>query len=67
LYEEQIADAQEDGDDDDDIPRTYGSIISWSSSDQLGALGVLHTILALILVNGRSMSDCASFNSSCNP
>ena len=65
LYEEQIADGQEDGDDDDDMPRTYGSIISWSSSDQLGALGVLHTILALILVNGRSISDCAYIDLSC--
>ncbi|OAX39837.1 MAGE-domain-containing protein [Rhizopogon vinicolor AM-OR11-026] len=57
LYEEQIADGQEDGEDDDDMARCYGSIISWSSSDQLGAMGVLHTILALILANGRSMSD----------
>ncbi|KAG1745033.1 MAGE-domain-containing protein [Suillus paluster] len=57
LYEEQIADSQEDGDDDDDMPRSYGCIISWSTTDQLGALGVLHTILSLILVSGRSMTD----------
>ncbi|KAG0696332.1 MAGE-domain-containing protein [Suillus ampliporus] len=57
LYEEQIADSQEDGEDDDDMPRSYGCIISWSTTDQLGALGVLHTILALILVSGRFMTD----------
>ncbi|KAG2148873.1 MAGE-domain-containing protein [Suillus clintonianus] len=57
LYEEQIADSQEDGDDDDDMPRSYGCIISWSTTDQLGALGVLHVILAFILVSGRSMTD----------
>ncbi|KAG1782191.1 MAGE-domain-containing protein [Suillus placidus] len=57
LYEEQIADSQEDGDDDDDMPRSYGCIISWSTTDQLGALGVLHAILAFILVSGRSMTD----------
>ncbi|KAG2098101.1 MAGE-domain-containing protein [Suillus cothurnatus] len=57
LYEEQIADSQEDGDDDDDMPRSYGCIISWSTADQLGALGVLHVILAIILASGRSMTD----------
>ncbi|KIK46864.1 hypothetical protein CY34DRAFT_800038, partial [Suillus luteus UH-Slu-Lm8-n1] len=56
LYEEQIADSQ-DGDDDDDMPRSYGCIISWSTTDQLGALGVLHVILAFILVSGRSLTD----------
>ncbi|KAG1748125.1 MAGE-domain-containing protein [Suillus lakei] len=57
LYEEQIADSQEDGDDDDDMPRSYGCIISWSTTDQLGALGVLHAILAFILVSGRTITD----------
>ncbi|KAG1858529.1 MAGE-domain-containing protein [Suillus subluteus] len=57
LYEEQIADCQEDGDDDDDMPRSYGCIISWSTADQVGALGVLHVILAIILASGRSMTD----------
>ncbi|KAG2044095.1 MAGE family-domain-containing protein, partial [Suillus americanus] len=56
LYEEQIADCQEDGD-DDDMPRSYGCIISWSTTDQVGALGVLHVILAIILASGRSMTD----------
>ncbi|KAG1772080.1 MAGE-domain-containing protein [Suillus occidentalis] len=41
LYEEQIADSQDGDDDDDDIPRSYGCIISWSTTDQLGALGCL--------------------------
>lgn len=39
------------------MPRNYGSIISWSTADQLAALGLLHVILALILVNGRSISE----------
>ncbi|KAG2052348.1 hypothetical protein BDR06DRAFT_957909 [Suillus hirtellus] len=57
LYEEQIADSQENGDDDDDMPRSYGCIISWSTTDQVGALGVLYVILAIILASGRSMTD----------
>ncbi|KAL4071873.1 MAGE-domain-containing protein [Scleroderma citrinum] len=56
LLEQEMADYPEDGD-YDDIPRHYGSIISWSSSDQLAALGVLHVVLALILANGKTISD----------
>ncbi|KAF8839978.1 MAGE-domain-containing protein, partial [Paxillus ammoniavirescens] len=56
LLEEQIAEGLDD-DDDEDMPRNYGSIISWSTADQLAALGMLHVILALILVNGRSISE----------
>jgi hypothetical protein len=46
-------------DDEDEEPgvRSYGSIIAWSSGDQLAPLGILHVILALILVSGRVMSD----------
>lgn len=51
-------------DDDDDWddnterhPRTHGSILSWSQNDQLGALGVLYVILALILVNGKMIQE----------
>ncbi|KAG6331955.1 hypothetical protein ID866_7133 [Astraeus odoratus] len=57
LLEEQVADSPDSDDDDDETPRLYGTIISWSTSDQLAALGILHVILALILVNGRAMSD----------
>ncbi|KAG5650330.1 hypothetical protein H0H81_012602 [Sphagnurus paluster] len=59
ILEEESADILSDDGDDDDDPhiRSYGSLISWSSSDQLGAVGILYTILALILVNGRTMSD----------
>ncbi|GLB42868.1 putative MAGE-domain-containing protein [Lyophyllum shimeji] len=60
ILEEEVADAPSDDDDDDDeayMPRFYGSIISWTSSDQLGATGILYTLLALILVSGRVMSD----------
>ncbi|KAJ6582266.1 hypothetical protein B0H19DRAFT_1207692 [Mycena capillaripes] len=57
--EEEAADAPLD-DDDDEIgsgATAYGSIISWSSADYIGALGVLYVVLPLILVNGRVMGD----------
>ncbi|KAG5641632.1 hypothetical protein DXG03_004569 [Asterophora parasitica] len=59
ILKEEVAGAHsdEDGDEDDYMPRFYGSIISWSSADQLGGIGILYTILALILVSGRVMSD----------
>lgn len=37
--------------------RSTGSIFAWQKSDQLASLGVLYTVLALILVNGRSIPD----------
>jgi len=58
LLEEELAKGpDDDDDDDDDMPRSYGSIIAWSTADQLAALGLLHVILALILVNGRAISE----------
>ncbi|KAJ6500519.1 MAGE family-domain-containing protein [Mycena sanguinolenta] len=60
ILEEEAADAPSDDDDDDENGgggATYGSIISWSNADQVGALGVLYVILALILVSGRVMGD----------
>ena len=62
LLEEELV---EGADDDDDMLRNYGSIIAWSTADQLTAVGLLHVILALILVNGRAISEraciCALF------
>ncbi|KAF8128974.1 MAGE-domain-containing protein [Boletus edulis] len=57
LLEEELAKGPNDDDDDDDMPRSYGSIIAWSTADQLAALGLLHVILALILVTGRAISE----------
>ncbi|KAF8635766.1 hypothetical protein AX17_003865 [Amanita inopinata Kibby_2008] len=64
ILEDEALDAPEDDDDDDDAfsegghtPRYYGSLISWTRGDQIGALGVLYVILALILVNGRVIPD----------
>ncbi|KAH0836380.1 MAGE-domain-containing protein [Lanmaoa asiatica] len=57
LLEEELAEGPDSDDDDDDMPRNYGSIIAWSTADQLAALGVLHVILALILANGRVISE----------
>ncbi|EIN04201.1 MAGE-domain-containing protein [Punctularia strigosozonata HHB-11173 SS5] len=59
IIEEEIAALPDDDDEDDDdiVPRNNGSVIAWNSSDQLGAVGVLYVVLALILVNGRIMND----------
>ncbi|KAH0580455.1 hypothetical protein J132_00190 [Termitomyces sp. J132] len=59
ILEEEAADVPSEDDDDDESYSTqyYGSLVSWSSADQLGALGILYTILALILVSGRVISD----------
>lgn len=48
-----------EADDEDELepPSSYGSILSWSSADNLGGLGLLYVILSLILVNGRSLND----------
>ncbi|KAK7696489.1 hypothetical protein QCA50_001146 [Cerrena zonata] len=46
-----------DDDDDDEGVKSTGSIFAWYRADQVGAVGVLHVILALILVNGRAISD----------
>lgn len=51
-------DVEDDEDDDAErVPKYYGSLISWTKGDQLGAIGVLYVILALVLVNGRVMTD----------
>ncbi|KAI6126933.1 MAGE-domain-containing protein [Pisolithus sp. B1] len=56
LFEEQMNDAP-DEEADEELPRRYGSIISWNTCDQLASLGILYVVLALILVNGKTMSD----------
>ena len=55
LYVQEIEDLPEGA--DDAAIATYGSIISWSDSDQLGSLGILYVVLALILVSGRVIAD----------
>jgi hypothetical protein len=42
---------------DEDVPIT-GSIIAWQTSDQVASYGTLCVILSLILVNGKTISDC---------
>ncbi|KAH9946740.1 MAGE-domain-containing protein [Amylocystis lapponica] len=52
------ASAPDDDDDDTGVgTRPHGSILAWRTADQLGAIGVLYVLLALILVDGRVMSD----------
>ncbi|KAG2002440.1 hypothetical protein CC2G_004632 [Coprinopsis cinerea AmutBmut pab1-1] len=45
------------GDEDERKPTSYGSIISWSHAEQVGSLGILYVVLALILVHGRVLPD----------
>lgn len=42
---------------DDTVSQSYGSIINWSTSDQLGALGILYVILGFIILSGKVVSD----------
>src|SRR6266702_1210005 len=60
IFEVEAADAPDDVDDAEPGTRTYGSLNAWNSADQLSALGILYVILALILVNGKVISDSAS-------
>jgi melanoma-associated antigen len=60
ILEAEAADAPDDVDGAEHGVRTYGSIIAWNSADQLSALGILHVILALILVSGKIITDSAS-------
>lgn len=47
-------------DDDETVGSlSNGSIIAWNNSDQLGSIGILYVILALILVEGRAINDSA--------
>ncbi|KAI0321546.1 MAGE family-domain-containing protein [Amylostereum chailletii] len=57
ILEAEMADAPEDIDEDEAGTRQYGSLLSWNGSDQLAALGILYVVLALILVNGKVVSD----------
>lgn len=57
ILEEEAVDAPDSDEDDDDGPRTYGSIISWSQADQLGSVGMLYVVLTLILVSGRVITE----------
>ncbi|KAF8876784.1 MAGE family-domain-containing protein [Gymnopilus junonius] len=53
-----LSDEEDDSDEDAErIPKYYGSVIAWSKSDQLGSMGILYVILALVLVNGRVIAD----------
>ncbi|GBE88892.1 Melanoma-associated antigen G1 [Sparassis crispa] len=52
--------AEDENDDDDDNrvgKRSTGSIFAWHAADQLGSVGMLYVILALILVEGKVISD----------
>lgn len=63
ILEEEAADAPDDDDDEDVFGiRTYGSIIAWSNTDQLGSIGVLYVVLTLILVSGRVMTDSTPYS-----
>ncbi|PCH34545.1 MAGE-domain-containing protein [Wolfiporia cocos MD-104 SS10] len=42
---------------EDTGPGVSGCILGWSQADEVGSVGLLYTILALILVDGRTMRD----------
>ncbi|EMD36010.1 hypothetical protein CERSUDRAFT_66377 [Gelatoporia subvermispora B] len=56
LAEERAEYEDAEGVDDLDL-RSSGSILAWNTADHLDAVGILHIILALILVEGRVLSD----------
>ncbi len=60
ILEAEAADVPDDVDGAEHGVRTHGSIIAWNSADQLAALGILHVVLALILVSGKIITDSAS-------
>lgn len=43
--------------DDEEEPQNYGSIISWSTTEELQLSGILYVVLTLILVSGRVITD----------
>lgn len=47
----------EDKDDEDSWTKDDGSILDWKHGDELGQLGVLSFILAVILAHGRRLDD----------
>lgn len=62
IHEEEAKEAPSEDEDDELLeggytPRYYGSIISWSRSEQPGPIGILYVVLAIILVNGRVIPD----------
>jgi hypothetical protein len=59
LLEAEAADMPDDVDGAEQGVRPYGTLIAWNSADQLSALGILHVILALVLVSGKVISDSA--------
>ncbi|VDB83147.1 unnamed protein product [Peniophora sp. CBMAI 1063] len=57
VLEAEMADAPDVTDEGEVGARSYGSILAWNTGDHLAALGVMHVVLALILVNGKVVSD----------
>ena len=60
ILELEAAEAPDDVDGAEPGMRTYGSLIAWNSADQLSTLGILHVVLALILVSGKVISASAT-------
>ena len=60
ILEVEAAEVPDDVDGAEPDMRTYGSLIAWNSADQLPTLGILHVVLALILVSGKVISDSAA-------
>ncbi|KAF5361515.1 hypothetical protein D9758_006135 [Tetrapyrgos nigripes] len=56
ILDQEHTDRDEE-DENETLPQAYGSILSWSTCDQLEPIGILYVILTLILVSGRVISD----------
>ena len=59
MEQNENKDENEEFAEDDNLisTRSTGSIIAWHNADQLPSIGILYVILALILVEGRVISD----------
>jgi hypothetical protein len=60
ILEVEAAEAPDDVNGTEPGMRSYGSLIAWNNADQLSALGILHVVLALILVSGKVINDSMS-------
>ena len=67
VYETEMTDVPDNVDEGEVGARSYGSVLAWNAGDHLAALGVMHVVLALILVNGKVVSDGKGIFSNIQP
>ena len=52
-----LAEQAESVQEDDSLTLPDDTLIAWRAMDDLATTGILHVVLALIMVNGRSLPD----------